>query len=74
MSPTKIKALRKKLEISQEMFAHRIGVSFQSVNRWERGLSKPSRLALEKIKSLEESIDGDKLSPIYKLEKKHERM
>lgn len=52
MNGEEIKDIRQKLGISQEALAHLIGVSFQTVNRWERGVFKPSRLALEKIKQL----------------------
>ena len=54
MSAEDIKKIRDKLGISQEALAHVIGVSFQTINRWERGACKPSRLALEKIKQLAE--------------------
>lgn len=44
-----IKEIRKILSFSQEDFAREIGVSFASVNRWERGKTKPSRMALKAI-------------------------
>lgn len=52
MNAQEIKDIRIKLGVSQERFAHMIGVSFGTVSRWERGGAKPSHLALEKIKSL----------------------
>lgn len=52
MEAIEIKSLRDELGISQEALAHMLGVSFQTINRWERGAYKPSRLAIEKIKSL----------------------
>lgn len=60
MTPSEIKGLRKKLKLSQEAFAHLIGVSFQTVNRWEKGSSKPSSLALEKIELLKQKLIGEK--------------
>lgn len=33
-----IRIMRETLGISQEKFAHRLGVSFATVNRWEKGL------------------------------------
>ena len=45
----KIKILRKHLSVSQEDFAHELGVSFATVNRWECGKSKPSKLAQKAI-------------------------
>ncbi len=52
MTPTEIKDIRVKLGVSQEKLAQLIGVSFGTINRWERGISKPSNLAMEKIKEL----------------------
>jgi DNA-binding transcriptional regulator YiaG len=50
MNFEEIKEIRKKLGLSQEALAQILGVSFQTINRWERRLFKPSRLAAEKIK------------------------
>lgn len=44
MTPDAIKLLRQKLGLSQEQFAAQIGVSFGTVNRWERGRTKPLRV------------------------------
>lgn len=40
-----VKNIRKQLEMSQEELAHALGVSFATVNRWENGKTKPSKLA-----------------------------
>lgn len=48
-APELIRQLRDRLGLSQEKLAVRLGVSFQSVSRWERGRAKPSPLALNKI-------------------------
>jgi putative transcriptional regulator len=52
MSPEQIKQIRTSLGMTQEAFAHYIGVSYPSINRWENGAYKPSRMAIDKIKSL----------------------
>lgn len=52
METIDIKQIRLRLGLSQEALAHKIGVTFQTINRWERGLNKPSPLALEKIRKL----------------------
>lgn len=39
----------KKLRQQQEDLARNLGVSFATVNRWENGKTKPSRLVVEKI-------------------------
>ena len=40
-----VKEIRKQLGLSQEDLAREIGVSFATVNRWENGKVKPSKLA-----------------------------
>lgn len=55
MTPTEIKDIRKKLGVSQEKLAQMLGVTFGTVNRWERGTCKPSNLALDKMKLLTET-------------------
>ena len=37
----KIKSLRKQKNISQEVFANYLGVSFQAVSKWETGTTMP---------------------------------
>ena len=44
-----LKTLRQQRGWSQEDLARALGVSFATVNRWENGKTKPSRLAVEKI-------------------------
>ena len=51
-----IRKLRKQLALTQEEFAHEIGVTFATVNRWENSKSKPSRLALKILTALEEKL------------------
>ncbi len=41
----KVKFVRTKLNLSQEELAHKLGVSFATINRWENGNYNPSRLA-----------------------------
>ncbi len=40
-----VKEVRRQLGISQEDLARELGVSFATVNRWENGKVKPSKLA-----------------------------
>ncbi len=44
--------LRKQMGLSQEGFAGEVGVSLHEVWRWERGISKPSRLAVKALGEL----------------------
>ena len=45
MNADDIKKLRHKLGLTQEQLAHKIGVAFTSISRWENGRTKPSPLA-----------------------------
>jgi putative transcriptional regulator len=40
-----VRALRRRLGMSQEKFAAEIGVSFSTVNRWENAHRRPSPLS-----------------------------
>lgn len=40
-TPENIRTVRQSLGLSQESFAHDIGVTFSTVNRWEMGHSVP---------------------------------
>lgn len=53
MNGQDIRNFRESLELSQEKLAQLIGVSVQTVNKWERGHNSPSQLAVEKIKQLQ---------------------
>lgn len=54
-----IKSIRTKLNLSQADLAEKLGVSFATVNRWEKGHCEPSQIALNAIKNLcmQNSID-----------------
>ncbi|MFQ5736677.1 MAG: helix-turn-helix domain-containing protein [Thermodesulfobacteriota bacterium] len=52
MSPEDIKRIRLRLGWSQERFARELGVSFSTVNRWERGRTVPSPMALKALRRL----------------------
>jgi transcriptional regulator with XRE-family HTH domain len=44
-----VKETRKRLGLTQLQFAQALGVSFQSVNRWERSKTKPLPIVLKHI-------------------------
>ncbi len=48
----KIKEVRQELGLTQEQFAVKLGVTFPTVNRWENLKTKPSPLALQKLRKL----------------------
>lgn len=47
-----ISSLRRQLSMTQEEFAHAIGVTVSTVNRWENGHIEPSRLARKAMQDL----------------------
>ncbi|HEY9858182.1 MAG TPA: helix-turn-helix transcriptional regulator [Candidatus Obscuribacterales bacterium] len=47
-----VRETRQCLKLSQAKFAAKLGVSFQSVNRWENGRTKPLPIALKQIEHL----------------------
>ncbi len=56
-----LRAIRSKLNLTQEQLAERLGVSFATVNRWEGGSNLPQKAAREVIMALaqEAGIDTD---------------
>lgn len=53
MTPIAIRALRRRLGLSQEGFARRLGVSFATVNRWENGRTAPWGIARHALRRLD---------------------
>ena len=55
--PATLRAIRAKLNLTQEQLAERLGVSFATVNRWESGGTRPQRAAREAIAELAREAD-----------------
>lgn len=54
MEGTNVKEIRRRLGLSQERFAHLLGVSLHSVWRWESGLTRPLPIISLRLKELEQ--------------------
>jgi len=54
-----IRKLRKRLGLTQEKFAAKVGVTFPTINRWENGRARPSPLARQRIEALLHSMGKD---------------
>ena len=52
--PKRVRALRERLGDTQEAFAHRLGVSWVTVSRWENGKNGPVGLAVRALEGLDE--------------------
>lgn len=62
-----VRELRKRLGLTQEKFAARLGVTFPTINRWENRRVKPSPMAVEHLKDflVEMGKDGADLLKKY---------
>ena len=52
----RVRRTRRRMELTQAGFAARVGVSLLTVHRWETGQSQPQRLALQRLRELEEAL------------------
>lgn len=55
-----IKELRESLHLSQEAFAKEVGVTLNTINRWENGHMKPNHLAIVAIENVKSKFNGGK--------------
>ena len=63
----KIRQCRELKGWTQEQLARDLGVSLNTVQRWELGKNQPSPLALEKLQTiLGDVLDGDQLRMLLK--------
>lgn len=60
-----IREIRLATYLTQEQFASQLGVTCSTMNRWERGRSKPSPLAIQKIEQLLEQMGETDLLAKY---------
>ena len=62
--PALLRAVRARLDLTQEQLAERLGVSFASVNRWEGGVNTPQKAARAAITALaaEAGVDAGRLA------------
>jgi transcriptional regulator with XRE-family HTH domain len=51
--PALVKALRERLGLTQEQFAHEVGVTFSTVNQWENGRRRPQPFLLKRLLEME---------------------
>ncbi|MEH2174470.1 helix-turn-helix domain-containing protein [Nostoc sp.] len=62
-----IRELRSITGLTQELFAASLGITYSTVNRWEKGHAKPSSLAMQKIEGMLKEMGelGQKVSVKY---------
>lgn len=61
--PALIKALRKRLGLTQEQFAQRVGVTYSTVNHWENGKRAPQPFLLRRLMDLQDELDHPQRRP-----------
>ena len=65
-----IKKLRKEKNLTQKQLADMLGVTYQAVSKWERGLNIPDISILKEISRI---FDVDMDTMITGVEKKHKK-
>lgn len=53
MNPKRIKRLRKKLHLTQKLFAELVPCSLDSVRNWEQGQTTPDAMRAKRLKEME---------------------
>ena len=62
--PGLVKELRKRLNLTQEQFAHEVGVAYSPVNHWENGKRIPQHFLNRRLREMKEKLDtGKKKAP-----------
>ncbi len=56
MNNSDIKELREKLGLTTQQLADKIGVTRYTINRWEKGLSKPHPIFAKILEELKEEM------------------
>mgnify|MGYP000869136910 FL=1 len=68
--PDKLKQKREELGLEQQELAELIGVSKQAYFKWEKGLSKPTKVNIAKLEKVLKNPEGylseDEISSLYK--------
>lgn len=58
--PALIKELRARLDLTQEQFAQKVGVTYSTVNRWENGRRTPQPFLVRRLIELKQELAHQK--------------
>jgi len=47
-----VREIRSRVDLTQEQFAARLGVTFPTINRWENERTRPSPLAVRQLRDM----------------------
>jgi putative transcriptional regulator len=53
-----VKDLRERMNLTQEQFAQKVGVTYSTVNHWENGKRMPQPFLVKRLLELKQEIDG----------------
>lgn len=55
--PALVKDLRRRLELTQEQFAQKVGVTYSTVNNWENGKRIPQPFLMRRLLEIKEELE-----------------
>lgn len=58
--PALVKELRSRLDLTQEQFAQKVGVTYSTVNHWENGRRVPQPFLVRRLLELKAEVVGKK--------------
>ncbi|WP_447974568.1 helix-turn-helix domain-containing protein [Nitrospira sp. Kam-Ns4a] len=61
--PSLVKELRSRLDLTQEQFAQRVGVTYSTVNHWENGKRVPLPFLVKRLVEMKEELDSRDTKP-----------
>ncbi|MGQ9591416.1 MAG: helix-turn-helix transcriptional regulator [Planctomycetota bacterium] len=61
--PALIRELRQRLDLTQEQFAHRVGVTYSTVNHWENGKRVPLPVLVKRLVEMKAELDAEDAKP-----------
>jgi DNA-binding XRE family transcriptional regulator len=61
--PTLVKELRSRLDLTQEQFAQKVGVTYSTVNHWENGKRVPLPFLVKRLVEMKEELDSRDTKP-----------
>jgi len=57
--PALIRELRQQLNLTQEQFAQKVGVTYSTVNHWENGKRTPQPYLVQRLVELKKEADAE---------------
>jgi len=59
-----VRELRRLLDLTQEQFAQKVGVTYSTVNHWENGKRMPQPFLLRRLLEIKEELDARNRRPV----------